>query len=168
MFGPSVWIRHLIKPPIGRSLAYLDWSSQEIWIAAALSGDERLLKVLADGDAYLGFAKLAGLVPPDAIREDHEAVRDACKSLFLGIGYGMGEKTLAANLGRSDVEARHLLELYRQTFPTRVAWGQQICDVGTLGGRLETVFRLADPRQCRHQGPDPAKLGLSRGGFIVA
>ena len=140
VFGPSVWIRHLIKPPIGRSLAYLDWSSQEIWIAAALSGDERLLKVLADGDAYLGFAKLAGLVPPDAIRKDHEAVRDACKSLFLGIGYGMGEKTLAASLGRSDVEARHLLELYRQTFPTRVAWGQQICDVGTLGGRLETVF----------------------------
>ena len=52
----------------------------------------------------------------------------------------MGEKTLAASLGRSDVEARHLLELYRQTFPTRVGWGQQICDVGTLGGRLETIF----------------------------
>ncbi len=140
VFGPSVWIRHLIKPPIGRSLAYLDWSTQEIAISAALSGDERLLKVLTDGDPYIGFAKLAGLVPPDAIRKDHEAIRDACKSLFLGIGYGMGEKTLAANLGRSDIEARRLLEQYRQAFPARVAWGQQVCDVGTLGGRLETLF----------------------------
>ena len=91
VFGPSVWIRHLIKPPVGRSLAYLDWSSQEIWIAAALSGDERLLHILKTGDAYMGFAKLAGLVPADAVRKDYEDVRDACKVLFLAIGYGMGE-----------------------------------------------------------------------------
>ena len=44
IFGPAKWVRGLIKPGIGMSLAYCDWSSQEIAIAAALSGDELLWK----------------------------------------------------------------------------------------------------------------------------
>ena len=30
IFGPSVWLRGLIKPPEGRALAYIDWKSQEV------------------------------------------------------------------------------------------------------------------------------------------
>jgi DNA polymerase-1 len=41
IFGPSVWLRGLIRPPEGRALAYIDWSSQEIVIAAALGGVSR-------------------------------------------------------------------------------------------------------------------------------
>ena len=39
IFGPSVWLRGLIKPPPGHGVAYIDWSQQEFGIAAALSGD---------------------------------------------------------------------------------------------------------------------------------
>src|SRR5262249_11100868 len=39
IFGPSVWLRGLIKPPPGYGIAYVDWSQQEFGIAAALSGD---------------------------------------------------------------------------------------------------------------------------------
>ena len=39
IFGPSVWLRGLIKPAEGYGLAYIDWSQQEFAIAAALSGD---------------------------------------------------------------------------------------------------------------------------------
>ena len=39
IFGPAKWFRGLIKPVEGNSIAYLDWSSQEIAVAAALSGD---------------------------------------------------------------------------------------------------------------------------------
>ena len=39
IFGPSVWLRGLIKkPPKGRFIAYIDWAQQELGIAAALSG----------------------------------------------------------------------------------------------------------------------------------
>jgi hypothetical protein len=38
IFGPSVWLRGLIKPPAGHGIAYVDWSQQEFGIAAALSG----------------------------------------------------------------------------------------------------------------------------------
>ena len=40
VFGPAKWIRGLIKPTDRMALAYCDWSSQEIAIAAALSRDE--------------------------------------------------------------------------------------------------------------------------------
>src|SRR5271169_3378017 len=39
IFGPSVWLRGLIKPPSGYGVAYVDWSQQEFGIAAVLSGD---------------------------------------------------------------------------------------------------------------------------------
>jgi DNA polymerase I len=56
IFGPSVWIRHLIKPGEGRAIAYVDWSSQEIAVAGALSGDVALWDAYASGDPYMAFA----------------------------------------------------------------------------------------------------------------
>ena len=37
VFGPSRWIRHLIKPGPGMALAYIDYNQQEFGIAAALA-----------------------------------------------------------------------------------------------------------------------------------
>jgi hypothetical protein len=65
IFGPSVWLRGLIKPPPGHGIAYVDWSQQEFGIAAALSGDAAMQAAYQSGDCYLAFAKQAGLVPQD-------------------------------------------------------------------------------------------------------
>ena len=43
IFGPSVWLRGLIKPPPGYAVAYIDWSNQEFAIAAYLSGDTKMM-----------------------------------------------------------------------------------------------------------------------------
>jgi len=43
VFGPAVWLRHLIQPPPGWGLAYIDFEQQEAGIAAALSGDPNLI-----------------------------------------------------------------------------------------------------------------------------
>ena len=56
VFGPAKWVRGLIKPSEGMALAYCDWSSQEIAIAAALSGDEIMWEAYASGDPYIAFA----------------------------------------------------------------------------------------------------------------
>ena len=39
IFGPAVWLRHLIRPEPGYGVAYVDYEQQEFGIAAALSGD---------------------------------------------------------------------------------------------------------------------------------
>ena len=49
IFGPSVWLRGLIKPPEGWGIAYIDWCQQEFGIAAMLSGDEAMQAAYRSG-----------------------------------------------------------------------------------------------------------------------
>ena len=46
IFGPSVWLRGLIKPPPGYGVAYVDWSTQEFGIAAKLSADQTMSRLI--------------------------------------------------------------------------------------------------------------------------
>jgi DNA polymerase I len=140
IFGPSVWLRGLIKPPEGRALAYIDWKSQEVYIAAALSGDRALLDAVLSGDPYLAFAKMAGLVPPEATKQSHRAIRDMCKTCVLGTHYGMQAQSLAMRTGLSEIEAQDLLRRLAQTFPAFTAWAEHVVNVGELVGYLTTVF----------------------------
>src|SRR5262249_30058713 len=59
IFGPSCWLRSLIRPGPGRAVAYVDWSQQELGIAAALSGDRAMQEAYVSGDFYLTFARMA-------------------------------------------------------------------------------------------------------------
>jgi hypothetical protein len=77
IFGPSVWLRGLIKPPAGFGLAYIDWAGQEFGVAAALSGDPAMKAAYESGDIYLGFAKAARCrAEQDAHRQTHKQERD--------------------------------------------------------------------------------------------
>jgi hypothetical protein len=102
IFGPARWVRGLIKPGPGQAIAYCDWSAQEVAIAAGLSGDAQLIEHYQT-EIYLRFALAAGLAPPDimeqlakdakATKEAYEEIRDICKQIILGVGYGMGAET---------------------------------------------------------------------------
>lgn len=140
IFGPAVWLRGVIKPPLGRALAYVDWSSQEVAIAAALSGDNALRDAVESGDPYLAFAKRSGLAPADATKASHAGIRDVCKTVVLGTNYGMGRQALACRTGLSVIDAGHVLHKLAITYPTFWAWVEHVIDVGILSGRLSTVF----------------------------
>jgi DNA polymerase I len=100
IFGPSVWLRGLIKPPPGYGIAYIDWQQQEFGIAAALSRDPLMMDAYRSGDPYLAFAKQAGAAPADATKSTHKAVRDQFKSTVLAVQYGMGADALAQRIGQ--------------------------------------------------------------------
>jgi hypothetical protein len=140
MFGPSTWLRHLIRPEPGRALAYLDWSSQEFGIAAALSGDDQMLAAYQSGDPYLWLAKQAGAVPPDATKYSHPEVRETFKVVTLAVGYGMGPDTLASRLGQSPAHATQLLRQHRVAYPLFWRWAERAIDYAMLTNRLHTVF----------------------------
>jgi hypothetical protein len=140
IFGPAVWLRGLIKPPAARALAYIDWSSQEVAIAAALSGDSGMRDAVESGDPYLTFAKRSGLAPPEATKATHATIRDVCKTVVLGTNYGMGPKALAFRTGLSVIEAQDVLRKLATAFPTFWDWAQHVIDVGILTGRVSTVF----------------------------
>ena len=98
VFGPSTWLRCLIRPGPGRAVAYVDWSQQELAIAARLSGDPRMQEAYLSGDFYLTFARMARAVPPDATKRSHGAVRDQFKTVALGVLYGLSAEGLSRKL----------------------------------------------------------------------
>jgi len=150
IFGPAVWVRHLIKPGPGRAIAYIDFSSQEIAIAAALSGDLGLWEGYECGDPYMAFARKAGLVPADATKASHSAIREQCKQVVLGVNYGMMPESIALKAGIHVDRARELLRLHQATYRQFWRWAEANVDKALLGIPLETVFgwRIHYPRGC--------------------
>ncbi|MER3415479.1 MAG: DNA polymerase I [Gemmataceae bacterium] len=140
IFGPSAWLRSLVRPEPGMAVAYLDWSQQEIAIAAALSGDRKMQDAYQSSDFYLSFAKMAGAVPPDATKDSHAAVREQFKAVALGVSYGMSAEGLARKLNVPPVRGRDLLRMHKETFRQFWRWSDAVQDEAILAGRLRTVF----------------------------
>jgi len=140
IFGPSVWIRSLIKPPPGHAVAYVDWSTQEFGIAAALSGDERMMEAYQSGDPYLAFGKQCGRLPPDATKESHPHDRQLFKGCVLGVQFGMRERTLARRIEQPQIVARELLWLHRDTYRRFWRFADAAVDVAMQGMPVRTVF----------------------------
>jgi hypothetical protein len=140
VFGPATWLRGLIKPPPGHGVAYIDWQQQEFGIAAALSGDQRMLEAYRSGDPYLAFAKQAKAVPQDATKSSHKEARELFKACVLAVQYGMGADALAQRIGRSPFQARELLRLHREAYFTFWQWSDRAVDHAMLGNPLATAF----------------------------
>jgi len=140
IFGPSVWLRGLIQPKPGHAVAYLDYEQQEFGIAAALSGDQAMQAAYASGDPYLEFAKQAGAVPLDATKASHKQQRDLFKACVLAVQYGMGPQSLAERIGQPEYQARELLRLHQETYPTYWSWSDAAINHAMLRGWLHTVF----------------------------
>ncbi len=140
LFSQSKWLRPLIRPHEGRELAYMDWSSHEVAIGGALSGDEVLLEAVSTGDPYMGFLRMANMVPADAIRADHEQLRALAKTCLLAQNYGQGTRGLARRTGMSYLEADDLRRRIARMFPRFTAWSEGMVDTAQLRGHLETEF----------------------------
>jgi hypothetical protein len=140
IFGPSVWLRGLIKPPPGYAVAYVDWSQQEIGIAAALSGDRDLQHAYLSGDCYLAFAKQANAVPHDATKATHGAQRELFKQCMLAVQYGMEAPSLALRIAQPAIVARDLLRTHRETYRRFWEWSDAAVAQAMLLGVIHTVF----------------------------
>jgi DNA polymerase I len=152
IFGPSVWLRGLIKPPPGQGIAYIDWEQQEFGIAAFFSGDPNMIAGYKSGDPYLDFAKRAGAMPPDATKKTHKPVRNQYKQCVLATQYGQGAEGLSVRIGQPTIVARDLLRDYRETFPVFWGWSESIVDYAMSRGRIHTVFGWQ-----LHMSGDPAR-----------
>ena len=140
IFGPAVWLRSLIRPGPGYGLAYIDWGQQEVGIAAALSGDERMMEAYRTGDPYLEFGKQTGAIPQDATKLSHSHLREQFKACVLAVQYGMGELSLSERIGQSPAHARELLRMHKETYSMFWHWSEAAVNLAMLKGRLHTVF----------------------------
>jgi hypothetical protein len=150
IFGPSVWLRGLIKPPLGQGVAYIDWSQQEFGIAAPLSGDQAMADAYHSGDPYLTFGKQAGAIPAEATKVTHKAQRELFKQCVLAVQYGMEADSLALRIGQPPIVARDLLAAHRETYQRFWRWSDAAVDQAMLtGSRVTKLLLLSDRSEAR-------------------
>jgi hypothetical protein len=110
-------LRGFIQPAPGTSLIYADFSQQEYYVGAVLSQDPEMLRLYAEGDPYLSFAKKVGLIPADGTKKTHSHERKIAKQVCLAVLYGMGPSGLARKLNISRHKAEDLLLAHKRQFP---------------------------------------------------
>lgn len=132
ILGSAAWLRGLITPPPGHGLAMIDWSAQEIAIAAGRSGDPRMCSAYRSGDVHMAVAIDAKLAPPGATKGTHPAERERAKAVSLGTNYGISAYGVAAALGIPVAEGRQLLQAHREAYPVFWRWLTNTVDTAML------------------------------------
>ena len=147
IFSPAVWLRSLIKPAPGMAVAYIDYSSMEFLIAAALSDQHcgpvnAMLDMYNSGDPYRAFAKSVGAIPSQMTEDDPEfkEIRDKYKVMMLATQYGMATETLAAKLGVSALEAHEMLRQHRSIFAQYWKWSDDWVQHALQTGSMHTTM----------------------------
>lgn len=140
IFGASAWARSVIAAAWDKVLAYVDYSSQEVGVAAILSGDTALVADYSSGDPYMAFAIRAGAAPEGATKKTHPNERATYKVAALAIQYGIGDETLAQTLGIPIPAARRLIAAHQMAYPTYWRWRSAVLDEVMCGGTLATRY----------------------------
>jgi hypothetical protein len=143
LFNAHASVRSFMVFPKDTIGVYLDWRTQEVGIAAALSGDQGLMRDYHNGDVYHALAKLCGLTnDPDPIRwkKENPAMRQRMKPLQLAVNYGMGVPSLAQGLDRHPLVASAIIERHRQAYPRFWQWREDQVQTAMLRRRIETQF----------------------------
>jgi len=156
IFALPKWGRGFIKPDLGWGVAYVDWSAQEIAIAAALSGDERMIEHYRSGDPYVAFATAIGMAPHGATKESHPLARAHAKSAFIAVTYDMAAASLALTTGMRMIEAADTPRRHRASYPQFWRWSEQNVTGAMLTSKMASVFEWQ-----RHIGPNvnPRSIG---------
>ena len=141
IFGTAKWGRNFMKPSYRSALVYLDYRSEEPFVAARLSGDKKLMDAYNTGDVYLATAKLAGLADDNATKETHGEVRVVFKVLSLAVFYMMGKRSVAKKLKKfnySDSESAGLLRTFKELYQTTFDYMQRFKDDAAAYGSVHT------------------------------
>ena len=123
--------------------AYLDWRTQEIGVAAALSGDIALMDAYRTGDIYHALAFVLGFTDdPDPVswKKTNPAMRNRMKALQLAISYGMGVPSLARGLDRHPLIASEIIERHKRSYSRFWQWRADMVRTAMLDRRIESMF----------------------------
>jgi DNA polymerase I len=143
LYNAHAGLRSFMVFPPDKIGLYLDWRTQEVGIAAALSEDSALTEAYRSGDVYHALAVLCGLTTEtDPIRwkREQRPMRDRMKPLQLGINYGMGVPSLARGLQRHPLIASDFIERHKRRYPQYWWWRENQAVTAMLERRTESVF----------------------------
>lgn len=131
-------LRSCFIPAKGYKFIIADYSQIELRIAAELSGDPTMLRILNDpsGDIHKSTAGEMYGLDYDSVTAD---LRRAAKTLNFGIIYGMVIKTLAERINCSYEEAIVAMDKYRKTYPVLMEWVEDEGNKALKSGQSRTI-----------------------------
>ena len=122
---------------------YLDWRTQEVGIAAAVSEDQALMDAYRVGDVYHALAVVCGFTDdPDPVhwKKNNQDMRNRMKRLQLAINYGMGVPSLAKGLDRHPLIASGIFERHRRAYPRFWKWREDVVNTAMIRREMRSVF----------------------------
>jgi DNA polymerase family A len=143
LYNAHAGMRSFMVFPADTIGVYLDWRTQEVGIAAALSGDQTLINDYKGGDMYHALARICGFTDdpdPKRWKNNNPTMRQRMKVLQLGINYGMGVPSLAKGLNRHPLIASTIIERHKRTYTRFWEWRDDQVRHAMLNRRIESVF----------------------------
>ncbi|MEE0970438.1 MAG: DNA polymerase I [Clostridia bacterium] len=140
-----------------------DYSQIELRVLASISGDTEMTNAFLSGkDIHTSTASTIFSVPSEAVNLE---MRKRAKAINFGIVYGMGEFSLAGDLGISIKEAKQYIESYLSSYPKICEYLEGVVReaydkgyVTTLFGRRRYIPELAGQnKNLKHFGERVAK-----------
>jgi DNA polymerase I-like protein with 3'-5' exonuclease and polymerase domains len=121
-------LKKAIVAPEGYSIIDADSSQIEARVLAWLAGQDDLVEAFAKGEDV--YKIMASAIYSKRAEEVSKEERFVGKTTILGAGYGMGAQKFGAQLKTfgteiNEDEARHIIQVYRETYPSIVALWRQ-------------------------------------------
>ncbi len=147
-------IRRAFVPEAGWHLLAADYSQMELRILAALSGDESLRQVFAEGgDIHAATGAFLFDQPPEAVDANQRRI---AKMVNFGVLYGMGAFGLARRTGLPRTEAADFIERYFDRYPKVRGFFDDLIQGAAEHGYVETILgrRRYFPQLAEGSGAD--------------
>lgn len=122
----------------GNVLIDADYSQIELRLLADISNDTGMINAFNNGtDIHTSTAANVFGVPLESVTP---LLRKRAKAVNFGIMYGMGEFSLAGDLGIPIKEAKSYIESYLANYPSITAYFERTKDEAYEKGYVETMF----------------------------
>jgi DNA polymerase I len=139
--GKKIRTAFIARP--GHVFVSADYSQFELRLAAALSGDEDMIKAFnSDQDIHqLTAAEVLGIKPDEVTKQ----MRYNAKAVNFGIMYGQGPHGLAEQTGMSFAEAKDFITKYFEIRPRLKQYIESLREMALKKGHVETIMGRRRP-----------------------
>ena len=130
--------KYFIPENNGRVLIDADYSQIELRLLAAISGDANMTRAFVDGmDIHTSTASAVFGVDPEDVTAE---LRKRAKAVNFGIVYGIGDFSLAQDIGTSRKDAKAYIDSYFAAYPGIDAYLGDVVVDAKEKGYVETLF----------------------------
>ena len=130
--------QYFIPGSLDSVLIDADYSQIELRLLAAIAGDENMTKAFVDGlDIHTSTASAVFHVPHEEVTPE---LRKRAKAVNFGIVYGIGDFSLAEDIGTTRKNAKAYIDSYFAAYPSIDAYLKDVIADAKEKGYVVTLF----------------------------